>query len=234
MKTPLLVLVAALALIVLLALPVLFSDSVTQQMRPEEMPWRIERDEKGETRVLGISLGRSTLKDVKARFGGELEVAIVVARGIEPGKEAENAALEGYYERIMLGQISARLVVTLAASAKTLAALLNQAGKAEALGSGSRKYALPAGALTDADRWIVAAITLIPSASLDETQVERLFGAPARVYAAEATLKHYLYPERGLDIVLDEKGKDIFQYVAPSAFETRILRPLNLPSSFVE
>jgi hypothetical protein len=51
------------------------------------------------------------------------------------------------------------------------------------------------------------------------------FGAPAERIRQGETLEHFLYPARGLDIVLDSKGKEVLQYVAPADF-ARLRAPL--------
>jgi hypothetical protein len=51
------------------------------------------------------------------------------------------------------------------------------------------------------------------------------FGAPAERIRQGETLEHFLYPAQGLDIVLDSKGKEVLQYVAPADF-ARLRAPL--------
>ena len=41
-----------------------------------------------------------------------------------------------------------------------------------------------------------------------------------------AQVEHWLYPERGLAIALDAKGRELLQYVAPAEFERRLRAPL--------
>ena len=41
----------------------------------------------------------------------------------------------------------------------------------------------------------------------------------------EPGVVHWLYPVKGLDVVVREEGKEVLQYVAPREFE-RLARPL--------
>jgi hypothetical protein len=39
-----------------------------------------------------------------------------------------------------------------------------------------------------------------------------------------AGVEHWLYPEKGLDLMLNDSGKEVLQYVAPREFAT-LARP---------
>ena len=45
------------------------------------------------------------------------------------------------------------------------------------------------------------------------------FGQPAERIRVGENLEHFLYPAKGLDVVLDSKGRELFQYVAPARFD---------------
>ncbi|MCL2297041.1 MAG: hypothetical protein FWC35_02040 [Proteobacteria bacterium] len=190
------------------------------------LPWHIERDEAGQTRVFGLSPGVSTLNDAIALFGKDMELAIMVAANIPTGEEARDAALEGYYSQITLDFVQAKLVLTLDAPPPMIAEMLARSVKVDYLRNGSRKYSLHSSDATLAATLPLAAFTLIPSARLDGETITQRFGAPAAIVPVGETLQHHLYPDKGLDIVLDNKGKSILQYVAPADFEQRIMRPL--------
>jgi len=64
----------------------------------------------------------------------------------------------------------------------------------------------------------IIGVSFIPSANLDEDIIQQRFGMPAeRIRGSEHT-EHFLYPDRGLDLILDRKGKEVLQYVAPKDF----------------
>jgi len=190
------------------------------------LPWEIEQNEFGQTRVFGISPGISTLDDAIANFGDDMELAIMVAANIPTGEEAKDAALEGYYSQVRLNFLQARLVLTLDASEQIITAMLARSPKAEYMSNGSRKYSLHPDDAALARTLPLAALTLIPGARLDEETITMRFGSPAAIVPVGENLQHYLYPDKGLDIAVDKKGKNVLQYVAPTEFEERIMRPL--------
>ena len=60
---------------------------------------------------------------------------------------------------------------------------------------------------------------------MDEAIILQRFGTPAERIRQGETLEHFLYPDKGLDLVLDSKGKEVLQYVAPADF-ARLRAPL--------
>ena len=228
MKKILLACLAILAVIAFIFLLPLFlpMPEVSQQVNNAGLPWEIELDETGQTRVFGLSPGVSTLDDAIARFGNDMELAIIVAANIPRGEEAKDAALEGYYNQIVLSFIHARLILTLDAPFPVIASMLERSIKGEYMRNGSRKFTLHPDDARLAGTLLVVALTLVPNADLDAETIVSRFGPPADIIPVGKTLQHYLYPDKGLDVVLDSKGKEILQYVAPADFERRIMDPL--------
>ncbi|MDR2637862.1 MAG: hypothetical protein LBB55_05940 [Zoogloeaceae bacterium] len=215
-----------LALVALLfTLPLFFSSPDVETSSAENLPWDIAIDPPGESVVFGLTPGKSTLAEAEARFG-EMELGVIIAKDVPADREAKDAALEGYYNQLTLGYVQGRLILTVEVPEETLVAMLKRTVKGEYMGSGSRKFTLHPDDVRLARTFPLAAITLIPSASLDEEIVRQRFGEPAAIVPAGETLRHYLYPEKGLDVVIDAKGKEILQYVAPADFTRRIVAPL--------
>ncbi|MDR3088065.1 MAG: flagellar assembly protein FliH [Azoarcus sp.] len=179
------------------------------------LPWQIGVDAAGNSEVFGLKPGQSTLADARARFGDDFEVAIVAAPN-------ETGALEAYYGQISLGFVRGYLIFTLNNTPEEIAAIYEHALKREYMGSGARKIILHPDDRARAESTVIRAITVIPRARLDESTIVARFGQPAEILPEGKTLAHYLYPEKGLDIVFDRKGKEILHYVAPQDFDAKI------------
>ena len=103
--------------------------------------------------------------------------------------------------------------------------LVDRAPDASALQSGARRLDLAAGDRQAAMAWPITAITFIPSVNLDPEAVLARFGEPvSRVTSGDT--EHLLYPARGLDVLVDPKGRELLQYVAPAEF-SRLSGPLD-------
>ncbi len=212
--------VATLSLIVAaIVLPMLFvpapEDLAEQHAR---LPWNVEALPDGNSRVLGLTLNRSTLAEAKAAYGPDIEVAIVA----QPG---ETGTLEAYVASARLGFVTGKLVLTVSADEERIAGMRQRAAKTEYMQSTTRKSTLLPADLQAAMQLPIMAIDFIPSVHLDETTVVERFGPPASRVQTSAQHTHLLYPEKGLDIVIDSEGKEVLQYVAPRDFK-RLSEPL--------
>lgn len=205
--------------VAIILLPMLFVPAPEELAQHQSrLPWNIEVLPDGNSRALGLTLNRSTLAEAKAAFGPDIEVAIVA----EPG---ETGTLEAYVASARLGFVTGKLVMTLAADDEQIAGMRRRAVKTKYMQSTTRKSTLQAADLQAAMQLPVTAINFVPSAHLDEEAIVERFGPPAARVEVNAQQTHLLYPDKGLDIVLDSEGKEVLQYVAPRDFE-RLRTPL--------
>jgi hypothetical protein len=209
-------------LVALLALPILFPGKQVAPPPETDMPWQIEQPGPGQTRVFGLTLGGSTgstMADAQLKFPATPARLALLAPMNSP------LALEAYFDNITLGALTGKLVVSIDLPPTELDAIRSRSPKTEFMASGTRIYELSAGDRTRVTTLPLAGINLIPAASLDEAIILQRFGNPAERIRQGETLEHFLYPDKGLDVVLDSKGKEVLQYVAPSQF-ARLREPL--------
>jgi hypothetical protein len=184
----------------------------------EGLPWQINVLADGKSRVFGLTVGSSTISDARLRFGTEGDIAIVAAPG-------EAGSLEAYYSDVTAGAITGKLIVTGQLDKDTLDAMRQRTKKAKYMNSATKKAMLADEDLPVAYAAPIRALAFIPSANLDEGMILQRFGQPGeRIRTSEHT-EHFLYPDRGLDIILDSEGKELLQYVAPRDF-AKLREPL--------
>lgn len=184
------------------------------------LPWQIDIQPDGGSKVFDLVLATSTLADARGRFGAG-EIALVAAPG-----EAES--LELYFDSVTLGgAITGKMIVTADLSAEVVAAMRRRAPKTEYMNSSTRKSSLADTDLPTAWAAPIRGLAFVPSINLDEALVLQRFGQPKERIKAGATYEHFLYPDRGLDIRLDTEGKEVLQYVAPRDFAL-LREPLNV------
>lgn len=180
------------------------------------MPWDIEALAGGESRVFGLHLPTATLGEAIKRLGSDMEIALMQQAG-------QPAALEAYYSRIHAGPLTGSMILALAANEEQLAALQQRARKPQILQSGAKKQALAAEDRDSALALPIRGISFLPAASLDAELAIARFGRPDERVRLSETVEQLLYASKGLSITLDDKGKDVLQYVAPRDFAR--LRP---------
>lgn len=194
-------------------------DRTGHEARPVHgLPWQIETLPNGGSRVFGLTLAESTLDDVLGRFGADLELAVVARSG-------EAGTLEGYYSDFSAGPLTGKLVLVATVDAGTVRQFREHAAKASYMDSGARKFKLHPDDLPVALQARIGTITYIPSANFDEVTALRHFGTPSERVRVNEHAEHLLYPDVGLDLFVDAKGKEVLQYVAPRDFE-RLRAPL--------
>ena len=172
-------------------------------------PWQIERLPDGTTRVFGIVPGQTTLDVAMAQLGDDNELAIIAAPG-------ETGSLEVYYSHYTAGLIEGKLILVADIGPDTLASMQMRARRK----AGTHRLLMDEGDLPTARRAAVRAITFMPTFDLDAEITRARFGLPAEVLPVSAQEQHLLYPESGLDIVLNADGKDVLQYLSPEDFDT--------------
>lgn len=181
-------------------------------------PWQIELPAPGQSRVFGLQPGHSSVAQAIALFGPDVDIAIVAPPG-------QPASLEAYFESVQVGRIMGKLVLTVEADDAALTAMRERAAKVEYMESTTRKVSLNRDDLASARGRAIRAITFVPSSNLDEDIVLQRFGTPAMRIRVSEEREHFLYPDKGLDLALDSRTKEVLQYVAPSDFE-RLRKPL--------
>jgi hypothetical protein len=117
------------------------------------------------------------------------------------------------------------MVLTADLPTSEVTAMWHRAVKVEYMESSTKKAVLTKADTDLARRAIIRSIAFVPSVNLDEAIIVQRFGPPAERIRSDAETEHFLYPERGLDIVLSGKNKEVLQYVAPRHFEA-LRRPL--------
>lgn len=202
--------IAILVLLILLVGLLLFSPDNEQPVKPVTgLPWQIELLPDGNSRVFGITPGQSTLADAAEQLGSDMQLAIIAAPG-------ESGDLEMYYSRYTAGIISGKLILVAAMAPATLEELKERGVR----DGGTRRFLLHPDDLPLALGTPVRTIIFLPTINLDEEIAHNRFGIPAETIQVSQQVTHLLYPDKGLDFVLDQEGNEILRYLAPRDFST--------------
>jgi len=172
------------------------------------LPWQIDSLPNGDTRVFGIVLGRTTLGEAIELLGNdEMDLAILAA-------PHETGTLEAYYSHYSAGPITGKLFLLLDITPDVLSHMRKRAFQ----DGGTRRYHLHPDDLPVAYRAPVSVINFVPSFNLDDEIAQTRFGTPAEIIQIDTQQKHWLYPDKGLDLILNVDNKDVLQYLSPGQF----------------
>ncbi len=231
MKSPLLIALSLTALGLLVAVLLVLAQALSPSAPASgpaaeaDAPWQVHTPAPGRSRVFGLSLPGSTLGQTRRRWGEELKLAIIsTADG--------TASLEGYVERFETGGVTGRLLLAFDAGGSAAEVQhWRQALPGLPMESGARQHLLSPDAETALAGAGLTGLSFIPLAQLDAQVLAARFGEPAERLSGGERLQHWLYPDRGLAVALDAKGREVLQYVAPAEFETRLAAPLRAASA---
>jgi hypothetical protein len=180
------------------------------QEGPPRLPWDVSVDDQGRARVFGLTLGQSKLADLQDLFGEEGEINLF-------SPATGQYSVESYFEQIYLSRLRADFVVTLDAPPETLAAMYDQGLRVSQLPGGTKRIKLAPADVAVLRQAPIRHVTYLPQSRLDEALLEKRFGTPAeRITEAESGVVHWIYPDKGLDLARDPKGKVVIQYVNPA------------------
>jgi len=212
--------VIALLIAVVIAAFVLLRPDSDQSASPgvHGLPWQIEILANGNSRVFGLELTHSTLENARERFGDGMKIGIVAAQG-------EAGALEAYYDTVTAGVLLGRMILVARLDPESLTQLRERSSRRVFMNDATYRYHLDREDLPVALRAPIATMTFIPAANLDAETVLKRFGVPKERLRINDQVEHFLYPDQGLDLILDDQGKEVLQYVVPREF-ARLREPL--------
>lgn len=179
---------------------------------PDTLPWRISHPTAGESRVFGVTLGKTSLDETEKVFKEQTEVSLF--------KSPEGEMLvEAFFNELNLNGLKAKFVFTIAVPKDELMGMFKRGLRMNSTPSGKR-ITLSFDDLARVRQAPVASITYLPTPRLEDSIFTQRFGVPTeRIRETKSGAEHWLYPQHGLDITLGGKEKTLMQYISPKDFE---------------
>ncbi|MFM2397709.1 MAG: hypothetical protein RLZZ144_959 [Pseudomonadota bacterium] len=180
----------------------------------DTLPWNITHPTPETSRILGITLGKTSLTDTEKLFQNQTEVEISLFKSPE-GK----MTVEAFFEEVNFNGLKAKMVITVAVPQQEMIEMFNRGLRMNSTPSGKR-ITLTADDLIRVKLLPIANFTYLPSATLSEAVITKRFGVPAeRIQEKTGGSVHWLYPQHGLDVVIKNGEKPLLQYTTPKDFE---------------
>lgn len=182
-------------------------------------PWQVSILADGSSQVFGIILGKTSLKEVDAILKGEPKMALFEAKN--------KMSLEAYYKNISLGGLIGSFIFTLDTTNEQLNKIKSESSKQKRAENNGIRYELDKPATDKTKALIVKNLIYVPTVQLDEKTIIMRFGEPKNKIKLKTKEIgwHYLYPNKGLDLIYKEEGKEVLQYTQPEKFNL-LLEPL--------
>ena len=200
-----------LAIIIVLSLTLFwFVNKDRENQVSNRLPWQSTLNEDGTTRVLGVDIGKVTFKELM------FKLQLLAESAVFESPEGE-LSLEAYFGKKKFGFLEARLVVELDADTALLKTMLDESTDKEATPSNNWKYSLNVKNTKIANNLRVWRLIYLPVTDYEPKQMS-FFGEPEEKTKVTDTAEYWLYPSRGMALLYDISGKEIFYYAAPKDF----------------
>jgi len=204
--------ILAVVIMVVIALAAIwFTGNQPKTIKVTDLPWQIEIQPDGASRVFGATLGSTTLDQLSRHINKVPEFAVFIT---DKGPEA----VEAYFGKTRIGVFDTKFVVMLDATPDMLQRLTDNAGEPEPMPSGSWKRVIGEQDIPDVINLPVREMTYVPSVAYEPELVNQRFGTPAQILTFDEDSDYWLYPDKGLAILMNRDGKEILQYVHPQTF----------------
>ena len=205
---------------VLIVVFIILNSSIKKHGVPEQTyPWQIKILADGKTQVFNVIFEETKLKAVDAILQSEPTLAVFESK--------DKTTLEAYYKSVALGGLTGDFIFTVVMTNAELDKLKKESKRQQHTEDNARRYDLDKNAIAEVKNYPVKNLIYIPVVQLDQEMVVRRFGEPGekiKIIPAAGEEKapevwHYLYADKGLDVIIHEKGKEVMQYVSPKEFK---------------
>ncbi len=202
--------------VTLLAFALFYFTTDRSLNEPANMPWHITVHDSNHSEVFGIVLNKTTLEQARVIFGQLDGLALFQ-------NEQDVYSLEAYFGKVTIGPFSARIIANLDVSQQELESLTEHTIKRIITDNGSQRWTLKADKQVEQGARIISSLSYIPAYSgMDQDFIKERFGEPDSRSVVDETTQLWSYPEQGVRIMVDNDGKELFEYMAPSAFKTTV------------
>jgi hypothetical protein len=186
-------------------------DSNTTEKLNKNLPWQVSTTQGGATHVLGVDIGNITFKQLMFKLQLLAEPALFEAAD-------GSLTLEAYFGKKKFGVLEARLIAEMDADEKLLKTMLKEQMGKDSTPSNHWKYALSVKNTRLANDLRVWRLVYLPVADYDLKQM-KFFGEPEEILKINNTAEYWLYPDKGMALLYDSDGKEIFYYAAPKDYQ---------------
>ncbi|MCB1757068.1 MAG: hypothetical protein KDJ38_16210 [Gammaproteobacteria bacterium] len=176
------------------------------------MPWDVKTFDDGSAEIFGVHLGFTTLQEVIDAWGMPDSIGLFA-------EQDEPQSIEVFFTTAPIGPMKAKVVLTLSLTDQELERMFANASGQSGTASGASRYILK-----DEDQRAllehrIGNLTYIPAyKGLEAEYFETRLGKPQATHQETETAVSWFYPARGLTLLIDDKGPEVFQYQNPGDF----------------
>ncbi|HPY40131.1 MAG TPA: hypothetical protein PLM98_06400 [Thiolinea sp.] len=192
----------------------------------DNLPWQITQTEQGKNQAFHVELGKTTLRQAIELWHNFPELAVMQSRTNE-------YSLEAYFGKQRLGLFEAKLVAELVADPATLEKFGKEHIKREPQASGAWRLTVAEPNVKLANDFPIKYLIYIPVANYEPDIIRARFGNGAEIVKLTETVDAWFYADKGLAMLIDAEGGDMFYYSSLQDFPQLKEKILKLPAEQV-
>lgn len=201
-----------LAIVALAVSAIFWFNDGQQKPDPENLPWQATLNEQGQVDVFHMTVGQTTLRQMMEQFRSFPEVALFAQKN-------GSRIVEAYFGKKRVGLFEAKLVAELDVDADTLARFEKNRIEEEPQPSGKWKFTLAEPDMLATNDFAIKHLIYIPIVNYEQSILQQRFGKPAEIIKTKTAAQYWMYPNKGLIVLEDPDGAEIFYYVAKQHFD---------------
>ena len=176
------------------------------------LPWHSAVTKEGYTQFLGVDIGKSTFKEMM------FTLKLLAEPALFEDAKSKKLTLEAYFGKKKFGILEARLIVEMDADKALLKKMKEESvGDRDSTPSNHWKYELTVKNTKIANDLRIWRLIYLPTTDYEIKQMN-FFGKPEEKLKVNETAEYWLYPSKGVVLLYDTAGKEIFYYVAKRDF----------------
>ena len=187
-----------------------------------DLPWNVTTHDDGSSSIFDVKLGTSKLHQVFEKWGRPAKIALFTGKG-------KPLSIEVFYSNPPTGPMKASVILTLEATEEEMLEVsMNTTGQS-GTETGDARHTIAQEYQEKLLGNEIATLTYVPAyKGLDAEYFEERLGKPVAIHQESETAISWFYPEIGLTLLIDDDGKDVFQYQPPLNFQLPAeARPIN-------
>jgi len=186
------------------------SEKESKALAATDLPWQVSITEKGATHVLGVDIGDITFKELMFKLRLLAEPALFET-------PEGRLFLEASFGKKKFGILEARLIAEMDGDPSVFKTMKDENMGRDSTPSNHWKYSLSVKNTKIANDLRVWRLVYLPIADFELKQMN-FFGKPQEKIQVTKSAQYWLYPEKGMALLWDKEGKEIFYYAAPKDF----------------
>jgi len=186
------------------------NDKENKAIAATGLPWQVSTTANGATHVLGVDIGETTFKELMFKLKLLAEPALFET-------PEGNLFLEASFGKKKFGILEARLIAEMEADQSIFTTMKDENMGRDSTPSNHWKYSLSIKNTKVANDLRVWRLVYLPIADFELKQMS-FFGEPQEKVQVTDSAQYWLYPEKGMALLWDKEGDEIFYYAAPKDF----------------